>query len=91
MLVEIFPILIRLLAFSAAVLCGVVLGHVLPEYEEELAESGGFADSADPQQEYGEMGVFNVDFSFGVVLNQLLDVHETELIHHLFFWSHGVS
>ena len=89
--VIVFPDLVSGVSLDLVALAGVVDGQVLAQNHEEFFEGRGLANSAQPEEEDGEAGVFEVDFAFGVVLDEFADVHEAELVGDFFFGCHGVS
>ena len=86
----VFPDIVSGIPLDLVALAGVVDGQVLAQNHEEFLEGGGLADPAQPEQEDGEAGVFEVDFAFGVVLDEFADVHKAELVSNLFLGGHGV-
>ena len=88
--VIVFPIVVRGLIFGLILFERVIFSNVLAENEEEFLESRRLADPADPQQKDRQMGVLQRQASFGIILNQLLDVHQAEFIHHFLLRSHRV-
>lgn len=86
----VFPDIVGPISLDLVALAGVVYGQVLAQDHEEFLEGGGLADPAQPEQEDGETGVFEVDLALGVILDEFANVHEAELVGNLFLGGHGV-
>jgi len=88
---KVFPTLISLFSFQMVFFFSVVLGHIFSQDQEKLFKRRRFTNSSDPKQKDRKMRKLKIEFTFWVVLNQLLDVHQAEFIHNLLFWSHWIS
>jgi hypothetical protein len=89
--VEVTPGFVQLLPLGLAGLLCVKFSKVLSENEVELLESGRLADAAEPEQEDGEVRMADIYLPLGIVQDQFLDVHETELVGYFFLGSHGIA
>lgn len=70
---------------------GIVFSKVVSENEIKLTESWRFANPSNPQKKDGEMRVGDLYFTLGIVLDQFLYIHKTELIHYFLLRSHWIT